>query len=92
MSMSVTDQVNIVFDDLFQTYKEAITTYNADIALSGLAYMAAMAVHTLEHDARLVTFGPNAPALATGVWTDSFSKFLLALREACAEAQARGIN
>lgn len=90
--MNVTDQINVVFDDLFQTYKEAIATYNADVALSGLAYMAAMAVHSLEHDPRLMQFGPNAPALATGVWTDAFSKFLLALREACAETRARGIN
>lgn len=92
MTMTPNDQVNAVFDQMFDLYHEAVATYEPDIAFAAVAYLAATVVHSLEHDDRLRQFGPNATALATGVWTDSFHKFLSAVREACDIARARGIN
>lgn len=88
--MATKDKVYEVAEGLMQTYKEAVHTYDPDVAMAGLAYMAAVAVHTLEHDPRVN--GPNAPSLATGVWTNSFHQFLAALRESCAAQAKRGLN
>lgn len=91
MPMTTQDKVYTVANGLMDTYKEAIQTYDPDIALTGLAYMAAVAVHSFEHDPRIAGT-PNAPDIAAGWWTNSFHKFLSALREACASARQRGLN
>lgn len=91
-TMTVTDQTKNVHDDFLQTYREAIQTYGPDVAMAGLAYMTAQAVHLLEHDRRLAQFGMNAPSLATGVFTNAFHQFLAVLRETCAEGRKRGLN
>ena len=92
MAQTVNDKVYAVYDDMQQTFKEAVQTYSMDTAIAALACMVASAVHTLEHDPRLIPVGPNARAMALGVWTQSFHQFLAALNEQCDETRTRGIN
>lgn len=91
-AMTPQEKVEAVHDDLLQTYDEACQTYTSDVAISALAYVAARAVHRLEHEPRMVQFGPNGDAVASGVFDNAYHQFLFALRDACREMQKRGIN
>ena len=92
-TVTLNDKVNHVFDDLLQTYKEAIDTYGRSVAMAALAYAAATAVHSMEHEPQVAAMGAhNARSACTGVWVDSFHAMLFEVRAACDAAQKQGLH
>ncbi len=91
-TMTTTDKITAVYNDLCQTYSEAVETYGFAVAMTALAYTAGHAVHRSEHSPELRQFGHNTKAMATGMWENAFHPFLNKLRDLCAEAHQRGLN